>query len=167
MTKYEDLAKLYHQSRLSFNQYEEECATFARDLVTGFLDYVGWPREQEINFLAVGEEIDPTNKFFGLAGAMEMDTESFWHFGVELRLQEASGTYPLSLVLTFFIKKIEGDFVVKLGPKGREIKIPESKRNQLDPFYDIVYRQINEFLTKHYVQAITGNQTQFGFINII
>ena len=167
MSKYEELAKLYHDTRLNFNRYEEECSTFSRDLVTGFLEYVGWPREQEINYLAVGEEIDPGNKFYALAGAMEMDTESFWHFGVELRLQEASGAYPLSLVLTFFIKKTESDFIVKLGPKGREIKIPENKRGQLEPFYEVVYRQIHDFLNNHYMQAITGNQTEFGFITII
>ena len=167
MTKYENIAKLYHDSRLKFRQYEEECPTFSRELVTGLLKYMDWPREQEINYLAVGEEIDPNNKFYALAGAMEMDTESFWHFGVELRVQEASGAYPLSLVLSFFIKKVGTEFIVKLGPKGREIKIPESKRGHLEPFYDVVYRQIMEFFTKHYVQAITGNETQFGFITII
>jgi len=167
MSKYQEIAELYHQTRLSFREYEEDCSTFARELVTGFLEFMGWPREQEINYLAVGEEIDPGNKFFALAGAMEMDTEAFWHFGVELRLQESSGAYPLSLVLSFFIKKIGSDYVVKLGPKGREMKIPQSKRGSLEPFFDVIFRQIKEFLTQNYQQAITGNQKEFGFITIL
>lgn len=52
----------------------------------------------------LGEELDPNNKFYALAGAMRMDAESFWHFGVELSLIEASGAYSLSLVLSFYQK---------------------------------------------------------------
>lgn len=167
MSKYQEIAQLYHQTRLNFRQYEEDCSTFSRELVTGFLEYMGWPREQEINYLAVGEEIDPSNKFFALAGAMEMDNEAFWHFGVELRLQESSGAYPLSLVLSFFIKKVGEDFIVKLGPKGREMKIPQSKRGNLEPFYDVVFRQIKDFFANNYEKAITGNQKEFGFITIL
>jgi len=167
MTKYNELAHIYRDSRQSFRKYEETCATFARELVDGFLDYMGWPRNQEINYLAVGEEIDADNKFFALSGAMQMDVESFWRFGVELRIQETSGSHPISLVLHFFIKKVGPHFIVKLGAKGREIKIPESKRGELKPFYDAVYGQIKEFFAKQYIQAITGNEKEFGFITIL
>lgn len=167
MSKYSELTHLYRQTRLTFQQYEEECNTFARELVSGLLEYMEWPRDQEITYLAVGEEIDPNNKFYALAGAMQMDSESFWHFGVELRIQEASGAYPLSLVLSFFIKKVDTFFIVKLGPQGRELKIPESKRGQLQPFFEAVFLQIKEFFTKRYNQAITGNEKDFGFIILL
>ncbi|MCP4359660.1 MAG: hypothetical protein GY796_16765 [Chloroflexi bacterium] len=167
MTKYNELAQIYRESRQSFRKYEETCATFARELVDGFLDYMEWPRNQEINYLAVGEETDPDNKFFALGKAMQMDMESFWHFGIELRIQEASGLHPISLVLSFFIKKTGPHFIVKLGANGREIKIPESKRGELNPFFDAIYGQIKEFFAKRYIQAITGNEKEFGFITIL
>ncbi len=33
--------------------------------------------------------------------------------------------------------------------------------------YEAVYTQIKEFFAKRYVQAITGNEKQFGFITLI
>ena len=167
MTRYDELTQIYRKTRHTFQQYEDECSTFARELVNGLLKYIEWPRNQEITYIAVGQEIDSTNKFYALASAMQMDSESFWHFGVELRIQEANGAYPLSLVLSFFIKKADDFFIVKLGPQGRELKIPESKRGQLEPFYEEVYKQIKEFFTKSYVQAITGNEKEFGFISLL
>lgn len=167
MSKYDELTQVYRQTRRTFQQYEEECSTFARELVSGLLEYIQWPREQEITYLAVGEEFDPNNKFYALTGAMQMDSQSFWHFGVELRLQEPNGTYPLPLVLSFFIKKVDDYFIVKLGPEGRELKIPQSKRGQLEPFYEAVFNQLKEFFAKRYIQAITGNESQFGFITLI
>lgn len=167
MSKYDEIAKLYHDSRVNFRRYEDECSAFSRELISGLLKYMEWPRDQEVTYLAVGEEIDPDNKFYALAGAFQMDNQSFWHFGVELRLQEASGAYPLSLVLSFFIKKVGPHFIVKLGSTGREVKIPESKRNELEPFYEVVFKQIKEFFHKHYIQAVTGNENHFGFISIL
>ncbi len=167
MSKYDELTNLYRQTRLTFQQYEDECGAFARELVNGLLEYMEWPRDQEITYLAVGQEIDATNKFYALASAMQMDSESFWHFGVELRIQEASGAYPLSLILSFFIKKMDTFFIVKFGPQGREIKIPDSKRGQLEPFFEAVFVQVKEFFTKRYVQAITGNEKEFGFITLL
>lgn len=167
MSKYDELSRIYRQTRLTFQQYEEECGAFARELVSGLLDFMEWPRNQEITYLAVGQEIDPNNKFYALASAMQMDSESFWHFGVELRIQEVSGAYPLSLILSFFIKKVDSFFIVKLGPQGREFKIPESKRGQLEPFYEAIFTHIKEFFAKQYVQAVTGNEKDFGFITLV
>ena len=167
MSKYEELMQSYSFARHSFREYEETCRNFARNLIFGMVEYFEWPQEREITYIPLGEELDPNNKFYALAGAMRMDAESFWHFGVELNLMEASGAYPISLVLSFFIKKVGSNFIVKLGPKGREIKIPEDKQRELQPFYDAVFRQIKEFLTKRYVQAITGQENEYGFITIL
>ena len=167
MSKYKQLMQSYSYARKSFRDYEETCRNFARDLIFGMVEYFEWPQDREITYIPLGEDLDPNNKFYALAGAMRMDAESFWHFGVELNLMEASGAYPLSLVLSFFIKKVGSDFIVKLGPHGREIKIPENKQGQLEPFYEAVFRQIKEFLNKHYIQAITGQEKEYGFITIL
>ncbi|GJM40155.1 MAG: hypothetical protein DHS20C20_04370 [Ardenticatenaceae bacterium] len=167
MSKYEELMQSYSFARKAFRDYEETCRNFARDLVFGMVEYFEWPQEREITYIPVGEDLDPNNKFYALAGAMRMDAESFWHFGVELNLMEASGAYPLSIVLSFFIKKAGSNFIVKLGPNGREIKIPEDKRGELEPFFEAVFRQIKEFLTKRYVLALAGQEKEYGFITLI
>ncbi len=167
MSKYKELVQSYSNARKSFRDYENVCRNFARDLIFGMVEYFEWPQDREITYIPLGEELDPNNKFYALAGAMHMDDQSFWHFGVELSLMEASGAYPLSLVLSFFIKKVGPNFIVKLGRNGREIKIPEEKQGELEPFYEAVFRQINEFLAKRYIHAITSQEKEYGFITLI
>jgi hypothetical protein len=167
MSKYEELAQSYSRARKSFRDYEEVCRNFARNLIFGMIEYFDWPGDREITYIPIGEEFDSNDKFYALAGAMRMDAQSFWHFGVELNLMEASGAYPLSLVLSFFIKKAGANFIVKLGPNGREIKIPEDKQGELAPLYDVVFRQITDFLAKRYIQAITSQEKEYGFITIL
>src|SRR5690606_26547009 len=108
--RYNELTQIYRKTRFTFQQYEDDCAAFARELVNGLLEYMEWPRNQEITFLAINDEVDPTNKFYALSSAMQLDRQSFWHFGLEVKMEEAGGSYPLSLVLSFFIKKTDDDF---------------------------------------------------------
>jgi hypothetical protein len=167
MSKYEELAHLYRETRQSFRRDEEECRNFARDLVFGMVDYFEWPQDQEITYIPLGEELDPNNKFYALQGAMQMDAEAFWHFGVELKMQETTGAYPIALMLSFFIKKVGDRFIVRLGPHGKEFGIPEDKQDQLEPFFDIVFRHIQEFFRKRYVRAVTKQDDQMGFIMLL
>jgi len=37
----------------------------------------------------------------------------------------------------------------------------------LEPFYEAVFRQIKEFLAKRYIQAITKQEKEYGFITIL
>ena len=105
MTKFDEICKAYRNARKALNDYEETCRLFARDLIFGMIDYFEWPRGQEITYIPLGEEIDPNNRFYALAGAMRMDDESFWHFGVELSIHEPGGGHPTRFMLSFFIKK--------------------------------------------------------------
>lgn len=164
MTKFDEICQVYQKSRRRFLDYEETCRLFARELIDGMIDYFEWPRDQEITFIQLGEEINPSNRFYALAGAMRMDDESFWHFGVELTVEELSGAHPQPFLMSFFIKKVGPHFVVKLGPTGKEIKIHEDRRRELAPFYDAVFVQIAEFFVKDYGDAITRSERRPGFI---
>ncbi len=165
MSKFEEVCEVYSKSRRAFLTYEKECQQFARDLVYGMIEYFEWPQDQEISYIPLGEDLDPNNKFYALAGAMRLNEESFWHFGVELTAYESGFNNPAPFVMSFFIKKLGTNFIVKLGPQGREIKIPESQRIALDPFYDAVFMQIVEFFKKRYHQALARQeQDQLAFI---
>lgn len=167
MSKFEDICRTYWKTRRQFLDYEEECRDFARGLVDGIINYFEWPHHQEITYIPLGEEINPNDRFYALAGAMRMDDESFWHFGVELTAEEPGGAHPLPFLMSFFIKKVGQQFVVKLGPKGNEIRIHEDKKGKQDeliPFYEEVFNQILRFLAKDYQNAITHQRMEPGFI---
>jgi len=164
MSKYDEICQVYQKARRSFLDYEETCRSFAREIVEGMIEYFEWPRDQEITFIQLGEEINPSNRFYALAGAMRMDDESFWHFGVELRVEEMSGAHAQPFLMSFFIKKVGPHFIVKLGPTGEEIRIHEGRRGELAPFYDAVYVKIAEFFVKEYQDAISRSERKPGFI---
>jgi hypothetical protein len=168
MTRFEELCKTYMQSKRAFNEYENACRNFARDLIAGMVQYFEWPRNQEITYIPLGEEITPSNRFYALAGAMQMDDQSFWHFGVELTIYEYEGSNPVAFVLSFFVKKVGNQFIVKLGPKGKEIRIHEAELDKLQPLYDAVFIQIKEFFARRYFQIISSNEPQEpGFITLV
>lgn len=167
MSKFEEICQAYSDARHTFNKYEETCREFARELVFGMVDYLEWPQDQEITYIPLGEAFDPSNRFYALAGAMRMDDESFWHFGVELSVHDQGRSYTRSFVLSFFIKKVGENFIVKLGKNGRELRIPEGARGQLEPFYEAVFVQIKNFFAKDYLKALTGPEREFGFITLL
>ncbi len=164
MSKFEDICQMYQKVRKDMIQDEESCRSFARGLIDGLIDYFEWPRDQEITFIQLGEEINPSNRFYALAGAMRMDDESFWHFGVELTVEEPSGANPQPFLMSFFIKKEGPLFIVKLGPKGKEIKIHQDRIGELDPFYNAVFAQIAEFFLKDFPDAVNRSERKPGFI---
>ncbi|MCP4427781.1 MAG: hypothetical protein GY803_25125 [Chloroflexi bacterium] len=167
MSKFEEVCQTYQKSRLQFRDYENTCRDFARSLVDGIIDHFEWPHSQEITYIPLGEEINPNDRFYALAGAMRMDDESFWHFGVELTAEEPGGSNPLPFLMSFFIKKAGPHFIVKLGQQGKEIRIHEDKQgkqDELTPFYDVVFRQILHFFTKEYQNAVTRQKMEPGFI---
>lgn len=167
MSKFEEICEAYRKSRRAFLDYETECQDFARDLVFGMIEYFEWPRDQEINYIPLGEDLDPNNKFYALAGAMRLNEEEFWYFGIELTAYEPGGSYPVPFILSFYIKKVGPHFIVKLGPNGREVKIHENQRSTLDPFYEAVFRHIVDFFTRRYQQSLAGRDQELGFITLI
>jgi hypothetical protein len=167
MSKFEELCKTYGQSKRAFNEYEDACRNFARDLITGMVNYFEWPRDQEITYIPLGEEITPNNRFYALAGAMRMDDQSFWYFGVELTIFEYVGSNPVTFALSFFVKKSGPHFIVKLGPKGKEIRVHEAERDKLEPLYDAVFAQLKDFFSRRYYQVLTAPEREPGFITLV
>ena len=163
-SKYNELCQTYRDSRKAFLFYQEDCQGFARDIVDGMIEYFDWPTSQEITFISLGDDIDPNNRFYAISAAMQMDDESFWHFGLELVVEEPNGAFPLPFLMSFFIKKMENSFIVKLGPKGKEFRIPEDRRGELAPFYDIVFKQITNFFINKYQDAVTKGLGEPDFI---
>jgi hypothetical protein len=168
MSKFDELCRTYVQSKRAFTDYQNACRNFARDLIVGMVQYFDWPQNQEITYIPLGEAITPNNRFYALAGAMRMDDQSFWHFGVELTIYEYSGANPVKFVLSFFVKKVGTHFIIKLGPNGKEIRVHEAEVDKLEPLYDAVFVQIKEFFSRRYFQIINSNEPREpGFIALV
>jgi hypothetical protein len=163
-SKFDEICLTYRQSRRGLLEYQDVCQGFAKDLVYGMIDYFDWPHNQEITYIPLGEDVDPNNRFYAISAAMQMDDDSFWHFGLELTVQEPGGSYPLPFLMSFFIKKVGPHFIVKLGPEGKEIKIHEQRRGELTPFFDAVFVQVMTFFTRDYQDAVTKGLENPGFI---
>lgn len=132
------------------------------------VEYFDWPQDREITYIPLDEDLDPNNKFYALAGAMRLDEQAFWHFGLALNLAEISGINPLSLIFSFYIKQSETDFMVRLGREGQVYKIPLNKRgSELAPFYDIVFKEIDIFLQKYLGYFLADQPIENSFISIM
>lgn len=167
MTKYEQICRSYRAARREFKNYEETCRNFARDIVYGMIEYFEWPEGEEITYIPVGEEFGPNDRFYALAGAMRLAEDAFYHFAVELTARETpGGGQSTPFLLTFFIKKKGPHFIVKLGAGGREIRIHEEKKNELDPFFEAVFLQVVDFFNKGYIDAVTNQSDGFGFVTL-
>ncbi len=168
MSKFLELCHTYGKSKRAFSEYQKACNNFARDLIAGMVQYFDWPQNQEITYIPLGEEIAPSNRFYALTGAMRMDDQSFWHFGVELTIYEYEGSNPVTFVLSFFVKKIGPHFIVKLGPNGKEIRIHEAERDKLEPLYEAVFLQVKEFFSRRYFHIINSSEKpEPGFIALV
>ena len=168
MSKYEEIVRVYSRARKDFVDNKVACSEFARELVLGMIDYFEWPQDREVTYIPLDEELDPNNKFYALAGAMRLDDQAFWHFGLALNLAEISGINPMSLVFSFFIKQSGTDFMVRLGTEGQVYKIPSDKRgDDLGPFYDRVLHEIEAFMKANLVHALAGKRVKSTFISVM
>ena len=168
MSKYEDIVQVYSSARKDFLDNKIACSGFARELVADMIDYFEWPQDREVTYIPLDEDLDPNNKFYAIAGAMRLDDDAFWHFGLALNLAEISGINPLSLVFSFFIKQSGTNFKVRMGIGGRELTIPASKRGDaLAPFYDLVFNEIDAFLKAHLVHVLAGKKPKSNFITVL
>lgn len=168
MSKYEEIVKVYSSARKDFLDNKVACSGFARELVSDMIEYFDWPQDREVTYIPLDEELDPNNKFYALAGAMRLDDQAFWHFGLALNLAEISGINPLSFVFSFFIKQSETDFLVRLGTEGQVYKIPHNKRgNDLAPFFDRVFHEIEVFLQTNLVHVLAGKKAKSTFISVM
>ncbi len=168
MSKYEEIVQAYSSARKDFLDNKVACSGFARELVSGMIEYFDWPQDREVTYIPLDEELDPNNKFYALAGAMRLDDQAFWHFGLALNLAEISGINPLSLVFSFFIKQSGRDFMVRLGTEGQIYKIPSDKRgDDLAPFYDRVFQEIEAFMKANLVHVLAGKKAKSKFITVL
>ena len=164
MSKFEDLCRAYAISRKSYFDYRDACLKFGTNLVNGMMRYFQCPKEQ-VQFIPL-KEVIPPGLTSNLLGAMHLDDDTFWHFGLGITLYEAPNIFPQETVLLrVLMKKTHGYFIVKLGTRGEEFKIHGDKPDDFTVFYEFVFSQIKESYEKGLQRFLEQEETsrKIGF----
>lgn len=140
-TRYLDLCHALEESRKRFRDYRSDCVFFAATFARGLTEYLGGPRDmvsfEPVSGVRAGD--GPTE----VADAMHLDEDTYWHFGLLLRL--VADKVPDQLTLRVRFKKMEGRYVVNLfGHEDFELSEPTPVA--LQPVYDELVTSIR----RHY-----------------
>ncbi|HET9554151.1 MAG TPA: hypothetical protein VFP50_14380 [Anaeromyxobacteraceae bacterium] len=144
-TRYQDLCTAFEEARKRFSDYRSDCVFFAATFARGLADYLGGPRElvafEPVGGVRVGD--GPTD----VKDAMHLDEDTYWHFGVRLRITSDKVTDAIPLRIRF--KKIEGRYVVNLF--GHEdFELAEPTPAALQP----VYHELFTSVRRHYEDGL-------------
>ena len=140
-TRYHELGHGLEEARKRFKDYRSDCVFFAATFARGLTEFLGGPRDI-VSFeplAGVREGDGPVE----VQEAMHLEEDTYWHFGVQLRIAGEKATDVIRLHLRF--KKIEGRYVVNLF--GHEdFELTEPSPEALLPVFEELYTS----LKRHY-----------------
>lgn len=143
-TPYQLISKAYAISRENYAAYRSECALFAGIFSRGFAEYLGG--RDAITY----ESLRGVRKGDGpvdVQEAMHLDEDTFWHFGMLIRVDGKKTTDLVRIEVRF--KKIEKRFVISLfGHEDFELGEPNALT--LEPVYELLVLSIR----RHYEDGL-------------
>ncbi|MFA6583629.1 MAG: hypothetical protein WCS77_04960 [Elusimicrobiaceae bacterium] len=143
MSKFNQLCKAYATARKSFFDYRDECFEFTSWLLEGLVSYLDCPVEQ-IGYFPLKGDFQPGHTYT-LMGAMDLEDDTYWHFGMGITLYEQKKKFPHETVLfEFMIKKADGKFTVKMDAEGTEFHIAKDDPASAHKLYEKIYEEIRE-----------------------
>ncbi len=140
-SRYQQLCQALEDARKRFSDYRSDCVFFAATFARGLAEYLGGPRDlvafEPVAGVRVGD--GPTD----VKDAMHLDEDTYWHFGLRLRLCADQAVDAIPLRIRF--KKIEGRYVVNLF--GHEdFELAEPSPAALAPVYEELFNSVR----RHY-----------------
>jgi len=144
-TPYQQISKAYAIARENYAAYRSECALFAGTFSRGFVEYLGGARDaiSYESLRGVREGDGPVD----VQEAMHLDEDTFWHFGMQIRVAGEKTTDMVRVEVRF--KKIERRFVISLfGHEDFEITEPNALT--LEPVYELLVLSIR----RHYEDGL-------------
>jgi len=141
MSKFDELCQVYAGSRKAYTDYRDTCFAFAQSLVEALIGYLEIP-EGQIGFVPVNREPDPA-ALYTLPGAMHLDEDTFWHFGVVITLADPSGGCPpQAVLLKLQLKQHEDAFGVRLGQDDEDFWVRPGYPQEMAAFMDHVFTAV-------------------------
>jgi hypothetical protein len=141
MSRYQAVKKAFADARKTYDGYYSQCAYFAGAFSRALIDGFGWPRE------LVTWERPGAGPVEHVEDALVLDADTFWHFGLRLRLENPAAGQELSLTLRF--KRAGDQFLLELFP-GVEFDVIEPTPEAFQPVLDTLYEEI----VTHYARGL-------------
>lgn len=142
---YQQICQAFETARENYAAYRSESALFAGIFSRGFAEYLGGTRD------AVGyESLKGVREGDGpvdVQEAMHLDEDTYWHFGVLIRVTGERSNDVLRFQVRF--KKIEKRWVISLF--GHEdFELVEPNTGSLEPVYELLVASIR----RHYEDGL-------------
>lgn len=142
MSKYDDLCTEYQLASARFDQYADNCYTFADDFFSGLKEYFDCP-DDAITFYAPKDMLD-INQGCDLKAALLHNPDGYYalYFSVTLK---TSATQDIVLA-ALRIKQAANCFLVKVGLSRKEFEI--KTKEDLIPAFDYIFDSIKSYYQK-------------------
>ena len=144
-TRYGELSHAFEDARKRFSDYRSDCVFFAATFARGLTEFMQGPRD-----LVSFEPVAGLRQGDGpveVQEAMHLDEDTYWHFGVLMRVAGGKGGDVLRFQVRF--KKIEKRWVISLF--GHEdFELTEPTPAALQPVYEELFTSVR----KHYEDGL-------------
>ena len=138
MSRFQELCAVIEKDRRRWIDYHKQCLGFSKELVNGLREYLQCP-DGCLHCVPTAGERDP-DKIYSLAGAMRLNDDPFYHFGVILALD----VYSPNILVPFLVRKVNDTFEVRIENVDQEFKIREDRLDELEAVYQFVFQLIKE-----------------------
>ena len=140
MAKYDELCKLYRAAASRFREYESSCYTFINAFFAGLSDFLQSPKAA-IQFHQVTDPLDMETAL-PLLNAINYSPDGFYEVVFSITIQFGDASDRVLAAARF--RKMENQFVIRVGMSRKEFQIDEPK-DQIQ-----VYAYIFEAIKKYY-----------------
>jgi len=149
MTRFLQLCEAFGYSKRQFDEYKVNVSLLVGEFLQGFRAYLQAP-EGMVNLMATKGYLNG-RKMPGPTGALFLDNDTYWHFGVVVDLYKEDDEFPYELARCFMrIKLAKTHFDWEILDDGARFQV--SKPAELDAVYDHLF----EVLKTRYAQAFKG-----------
>ncbi len=133
MARFHDVKKAFAAAKKKYEGYYSQCAYFAGAFSRALIDQFGWPRE------LVTWERPGAGRVERVEDAIVLQDDTFWHFGLHLRLQEDQSRDDLRISVRF--KRTGDRYLIELFP-GVEVDVRDPTPESFQPVLDALYTEI-------------------------
>lgn len=145
MSKYGELCKAYNNAMEKSSDYEETCKDFIINFQNGFIKYLGCENGEVCFYGSKKVYKDPKGPL-NIHEAIYLDDDTFWHFGLGIKLKGEDHYVDRVQILELAIKGEENKFTLKYdfdGGKLFKIKNSEDQR-ELEKVYGLLFDYLKE-----------------------
>ncbi|HBS9329747.1 hypothetical protein CFY86_29060 [Raoultella ornithinolytica] len=166
MSKFEEICAAFDESQKKFIAYRDHCHKFARDFGMRFIRYLEVPEENVEWFNP--DAVEPPKGRVTIPGAMYLDDDTFWHFGVRITIfdKQKSDFRPQIEIVFMVRRQSDGDFQVSVKHIDKIHDIQPDKDASYTVFFNAVHKIILALYQDDLENFLASQQSvrRIGFI---